>query len=131
MIVSLPFKISSWIKGNWSFHSLIVSCHFRLGVPRPFELLVLSLALVSSQRLSAEILPYKLAPKVSNKEYQRIHLFIVLFSLNLFSELINKPDFSRDLTIFIISFIFSFSFINVIFGGACLVYCLVTIQAEK
>ena len=90
---------------------------FRTRCSSPFWTLVLSLSLVPPQCLSAKIFPYKLGSEVSNS-IPRNQPPCFLLSFHLFSELMNKPDSSRGLTIFIISFIPSFKFINVVVGGA-------------
>ena len=76
-------------------------------------LIMPSLALIVP--LAFNTFPYKLAPKVPNSiSIKPPFCYFASILIVLLTTYINKPDFSRGLTIFIISFISSFEIIIVV-----------------
>ena len=65
--------------------------------------------------------PNKLAPYVPNNE-QRKFCFFASFLIVSLTPFIYKPDSSRDLTIFMISFIYLFEIINVVISDPNIFY---------
>ena len=65
--------------------------------------------------------PNKLAPYVPNNE-QRKFCFFASFLIVSLTPFIYKPDSSRDLTIFMISFIYLFEIINVVISNPNVFY---------